>query len=111
MDETQVEHLAIDDHLELGGYLHTALRKNTDSTITSLAYNLIGMDSMTDAWRQYLAFAWGRLQSAFSENDVASALRAAAGDLDHGRETNALRLAFELFHDDEFRAMGAWVLK
>ena len=106
------DRLHVSDAHDLGCHLHTALRKVCDNTVTSLAYNLIALEEMTGAWRSYLAFAWDRLQDVTDEAGMVEALRNAAEKLDFGaHDRNALRCCFKLFEDDDFKTMGAWVLK
>ncbi len=103
--------LDIDGPSSLGGYLHTALRKQCDNTITSLAYNLVHIVS-GEAWSAYLGLAWAGLQEVDDNEGLVRALRKAGEDLDYGDESrNALRCCFRLFKDADFLGMGAWVLK
>lgn len=117
------ERLAVSDQYDLGVYLHTALRKCCDSTVTSLAYNLIAMRSMSGPWEEYLSAAWPLLQGVGTDEEVVRALKRAVGvgldvwedddarERELTRERSALLCCFKLFTTEDFLAMAAWVLK
>jgi len=83
---------------DLGWNLHAALRKCCDSDPTSLVYNLICMDAFSATWLNYLEAVLAQDQPVTVEK-----LKNAAKSLAWGTaESNALRIAFRAFSDDDW---------
>jgi len=97
---------------ELGMHLHTNLRKFCDSRPTSLAYNLVHLDSCNEAWYGYLDAVWAKLKE--SDKPACEILKECAHDEDGSLQwgdsaRNALRIAFDCFDDGDWVGMAAYI--
>lgn len=89
---------------DLGMSLHTALRKCSDSTPTSIIYNLISLESFDEAWHNYL-----ELVLAKGEPVTVDKLKAAASEIKFGNaQRNALICTFRLFDDNDWKGFNCF---
>lgn len=95
---------------ELGMALHTALRKACDSSVTSLAWNLVQLDELDPAWNTYLDMAWAGLGAAKNKNEVLSALAKAGRELPSKDFAHAcLSIVLRMFDADDMEGFAAYL--
>lgn len=96
---------------ELGMSLHTALRKACDSNPTSLAWNLIQLDSMAHAWGEYLDIVWSKIKEVKKQpGNFGPILEASAEALEYGKHARAcLKITFRFFDKNDWSGMAAYL--
>lgn len=101
---------------DLAESLHTAMRKLCDSTVTSLAWNLINSytngnnEFGRDVWSEYLDFVWEGLPYVSDTITYMQVLKCAGERIPYtSYEGNSLRLTFALFTEEDFNNMGGFL--
>jgi hypothetical protein len=91
---------------ELGGCLHTALRKCCDSDASSLVWSLVSNDATDKAWGEYLDLAWNQLLKS-KKGEFHFALKLASEELDYGPD--ALKLSMGFLSERDWDGMAAYL--
>lgn len=96
---------------DLGMATHTALRKVCDSSPTSLAWNLINLEGITPAWKEYLEILWSIIKALKKKpDDYGPILKQASESLEWGNHGQAcLKLTFRFFDDGDWSGMAAFL--